>query len=387
MTAPLTIHTLETQPMVQVVASPQIDPNLETCLPHLEARNAGRYSLARAVRRLIAQEQLNGLEAEVSREIERRSGRKPLGFWLPLSAEVRATTAGTPNFPTASGTGGGSIPNVLNPTVIDVLRARSISARLGARIVPASGGTFSYPAKSATVSLGWFREGDAGSSTNATIDKQVTFTPSTTGAYVDVSRRALMVARTLEQDTIDDLLSAIAVELDRVAMNGSGANAQPLGLAQNPNIPVAAIGTNGGAPTRALLASMLQTVANANADAGALAWATTPNGRYKLQTTEKASGTGRYLWDDDTIGPLNLPAAVSNNLPSSITKGSGTNLSALIFGNWNDLAVATWGAVDVLVNPYLQSATGYFRVTAFLDADVQLRHNASFVKCMDMVTS
>jgi hypothetical protein len=39
--------------------------------------------------------------------------------------------------------------------------------------------------------------------------------------------------------------------------------------------------------------------------------------------------------------------------------GSGSSLSAMIFGNFSDLVVGQWSSLDVLFDPYTGSSTGY----------------------------
>jgi HK97 family phage major capsid protein len=77
----------------------------------------------------------------------------------------------------------------------------------------------------------------------------------------------------------------------------------------------------------------------------------------------------------------------TNQVPSDLTKGVGTGLSAEIFGNFNDLILAEWSGIDLLVDPYTASNTGTTRVTAFFDVDVGVRHASSFAAIKDMVTS
>ena len=79
--------------------------------------------------------------------------------------------------------------------------------------------------------------------------------------------------------------------------------------------------------------------------------------------------------------------AETNNVPSNLTKGSGTDLSALIFGNFSDLIIGKWGAVDVLVDPYSLGTTGAVRVIVFSDVDVAVRHAESFAAILDMITT
>jgi hypothetical protein len=59
---------------------------------------------------------------------------------------------------------------------------------------------------------------------------------------------------------------------------------------------------------------------------------------------------------------------------------------AIIFGNWRDLLVGYWGAVDVLVNPYETSVykKGGVLINALQDVDVQVRHAESFCTAADI---
>ena len=57
---------------------------------------------------------------------------------------------------------------------------------------------------------------------------------------------------------------------------------------------------------------------------------------------------------------------VSNNVPSNLTKGSGTNLSAVIYGNFADLLIGLYGTLEMLVDPYTDFAKGTTGIRALL---------------------
>lgn len=344
-----------------------------------------QYSLLRVIRELSVPDrdtrQIGGLEQEVSDELANRFGRQPTGAFVPLSAlasprELRAlnTTAGL-----------GSVPTILDAGPIDVLRARAVVGLLGAQFVTAMGpGMHALPAKGATVSLGWVGEGSAVSPTNPTITQQVPFTPRTCGCYVDITRKALSSIPGAEAIVRDDIARALANEVDRVAIAGSGGlNQEPLGLLARA-IPEIAFGANGAAPTWPLVCSLEETVAVANGDTGALGFLTTPQGRNVLRQTY-INGGSIPVWHRGQV--LDVPALATNNLPSNFTKGSGTNLSAAVYGAWDELMIMQWGAVDLVVNPYLLSLSGVVRVSAFLDVDVAIPRIARFAAALDMVAA
>ena len=81
---------------------------------------------------------------------------------------------------------------------------------------------------------------------------------------------------------------------------------------------------------------------------------TTPTARALLKTTPKIGTTfPRFMWERDSLN--DYPAVGSNIVPSNL--GTDTARSALIFGNWSDLVITTWGYLEIMVNPYTQSST------------------------------
>ncbi len=124
-------------------------------------------------------------------------------------------------------------------------------------------------------------------------------------------------------------------------------------------------GTNGAALTYGHIVDLESTVSNANADNGSLAYLTNSKVRGHAKKTVKfGSGTEAMIWEDgDRLN--GYPALVSNNVPSNLTKGTAVGTaSAVIFGNWQDLLIGLWGAMD-LIDPYTFSSRGRVRISAF----------------------
>ena len=76
---------------------------------------------------------------------------------------------------------------------------------------------------------------------------------------------------------------------------------------------------------------------------------------------------------------------VSNNVPSNLTKGSGTGLSALIYGNFSDLLIGMFGQLEILVDPYTDFAKGTVGVRALQSIDIAVRHAESFAAMQDAI--
>jgi HK97 family phage major capsid protein len=369
-------------------------------LPHQLAQNRGKYNLPESLLSMLGfpgntrpgTHPPVGLVREVSDEIAHRSGRYARGVFVPLDLilpERRALTATT---------GAGAIRSVFEELAyIDVLRAKMVAGLAGARITTLSldTGKVVLPRRSTTTQVSWVGDGVApGAQSNVGVD-QVLFNEHTVEAYTDVTAKMLASSfADLTAWVLDDVARAIGVEVDRVALSGAGdggaGTGESLGLLNNTAVPVTALGTNGGAPTRNALIGIEKTVGNNLGDASqdvSLAWVTTPNGRSTLRQLDGATGNaGRWVWaDDNTV--LGSPAYATANVPSTLTKGTGTSLSGLLYGNWRDLIVNMFTAVDLLVNPYQWSTTGFVRLQAFLDVDVQAAQPLAFARVVDMVTN
>jgi hypothetical protein len=113
----------------------------------------------------------------------------------------------------------------------------------------------------------------------------------------------------------------------------------------------------------------------------------------KLMTTEKAAGTAQFVCPGfpDANGITTFGGAravISNQVPSNLTKGSASGVcSAIVFGNFADLIIGMWGALDLTVDPYALSTQGAVRVVALQDVDVALRHVESFSAMQDALTA
>ena len=78
---------------------------------------------------------------------------------------------------------------------------------------------------------------------------------------------------------------------------------------------------------------------------------------------------------------------VSNNVPSNLTKGSSSGVcSAMIYGNFSDLLIGTFGESEIIVDPFTLSQTGVTSVRILQAIDVKVRHAESFGAIQDITT-
>lgn len=356
-------------------------PGREDIFGDLPEKDQKRYSLMHAIQLRAEGKPLDGVEAECHQELIKRTGKKPQGIYVPWG--VLATRA----FDTTAGVGAKQT-TVVYGSFIELLRARTLTATLGAQILSGLVGELSIPKQTAGATAQWIAE--AGSATaSAAVIGQVPLAPKTVSAYTDITRK-MMLQTSLDVEAFvrDDLVKTLAIALDAAAFNGTGASNQPLGLLQNSDIGTISLGTDGAALAFANLVAMETAVAAANADLGSLAYATNAKVRGKLKTTlENATSGAGYIWKtDNTVNGYR--AFASNIIPGNLTKGTGTNLSAGIFGNFADLIIGIWGGgLDLMIDPYTLSSSGGVRIVALQDADIQVRHAESFSKTVDIVTA
>jgi HK97 family phage major capsid protein len=349
-----------------------------------DRKDIRRYSLLKAVREMsdMTRPGLTGLEKEVSDEIASRTGKNPQGFYMPMSLPM----SGRVNNALDTTAGAGAIQTTVDAALfIEILRAKLLLQKVGARFIGDLVGNLALPRRTAKANAYWVTDGNSPTAGAPTIG-QVVFSPNICGAYTDLSRNFIkQTSLDAEMFARDDLAKSLAHEIDRAAFNGSGEGAEPQGLLQSSAITAIPLGTNGAAPTWASLVELETTVALASADIGEMSYVMSPAAKGVLKTTPKTSaGYPVFMWEDNEVN--GYPAYSSAAIPSDLTKGYGTNLSAVLFGNFNDLVVCQWGGIDILVDPYTGSSSGTVRVVALADVDIKWRHNESFAKVCDMVT-
>ncbi len=384
-----TLSTMAGRPPAAAAAAPPAGTSTRFSTPAIHVAGRESYSLLRALRCAADRRPIDGFEAEVSQEIAKRTGKPPRGSFVPTNfndplgerAEFRDFNLTTGNDLKAT------IVDAAN--FIDLLRNRMLVRALGATILTGLVGDLSIPSLTGAATPYWIdSESGTVTASNQTTG-QVALSPSTVGAQTVLSRKLLIQSTPdAEQLVRNDLAMVLALEIDRAAINGSGSGAEPEGILQNSSIATVAIADNGGAPTWAKIIELETTVAIENADIGSLAYMTNAKVRGKLRQIDKGTDTGNFLWDDRAAKPLNgYACGVTNQVPSDLTKASGSNLSAILFGNWQDLIIGLWSGLDVIADPYTGAASGALTITMLQDLDIAVRRVVSFAKIVDAVTS
>lgn len=339
-------------------------------------RELKNYSVARAIRGGLSGT-LTGLEGECHAELSK--GRESRGVMIPvevLLGERRALTVG-------GSAGALRETTLLSEAFVDRLRPVLAVERLGATVLGGLVGNIDIPRLTTSATATFVAEDSASTRTDQVFDK-VSMTPKTCAAETQFSRRLMLQSDpTIEGIVRNDLSWLLAAGLDRVAIQGGGAN-EPVGILSISAVPTVALGANGLTPVRANMISLMASVDDANVQSARAFLTNTKVKRIAnaaLDLQNRPLGLPAFFVDE--------PVEFSNQVPSNLVKGtSGAVCSAVIYGKWNDLFIAYWSGVDILVNPYSQdvASKGGVLIHAFLDVDIAVRHPESFSKIVDGLT-
>jgi HK97 family phage major capsid protein len=346
------------------------------------------YSLLRAINAAASSDwRKAGFERELSDEIAKRTGKDARGFYVPN--DIRWSQR---DVTTSTGTGtskGGYLVGTdhRGDLFIDALREALVISSLGARMMTGLQGNVAIPKLTTRTAVAFVAEGSAPTE-GAPVFAQVTMTPKTVAGYVDLSRRLMIQSDpSVEAVLRDDITRQIAGKIDEVAIEGGGSN-EPTGILGTSGIGAVTIGTNGGAPTYATVVNLQREVAIDNALNGSLAYLTNSKVVSKLrQTAKQTSGVEGNFILGETNNLLGYQVAETNLVPSDLTKGSGSALSAMIFGNFNDLMIGMFSGLDIVVDTSSLSTSGGTRIAFFQDVDVAVRNAQSFAACKEIVTT
>jgi HK97 family phage major capsid protein/HK97 family phage prohead protease len=308
-------------------------------------------------------------EFEVSEAAAQRYGRGAQGVMLPTDIlgvwGKRDLNTSDDNEIVAT--------NLLANEFIDVLRNSSSVMQAGARMLPGLVGNVAIPKKTAASSGGWISsEGGAASESEPTFGT-VSMSPKNIGAFTDMTRQLILQSTpAIEQLVRDDLTQALALAIDKGALEGSGSSGQPTGIlntsgVNKPTAFAAAV------PTFAEMVALETAVAEDNALFGNLAYITDAATYGGLKTKAKDAGSGMFVLEGGQANGYN------------VIRTQQSTAGNVYFGNFADCLIGMWGGLDLTVDPYTASSTGTVRVVALQTVDVALRNAVSFAYNNDTV--
>lgn len=339
----------------------------------LTKHEASSFSLSRAILAQATGDWKDaGFEHEVIRSTSRYATRQG-GFVLPREMMTRDILK--------SGAGSNLVgTDHMSGSFIEYLYKRS---DILSRVTSMTGMTqdIAIPRMTATASTAYYTEGATITESTPGFD-QVTLSANTLAALVEFSRKMFVQGLPdVEQIVRNDLARVIGLKVDETILNGSGSGAEPTGILNTSGIGNVAMGTNGGIPNYTHLIDLIKEVAIDAADSNGV-FIINPQTEAFLRKTPKVSATDSVMTLEGSE-LANRQVIVSQNIPSNLTKGTGTDLSAILYGNLQDVLYASFGGLEIVVDPHTKLNQGIIRVGAFLENDLALRHPESFAAILD----
>jgi len=206
----------------------------------------------------------------------------------------------------------------------------------------------------------------------------VTFTARTLVRLVKLSAELFEDADPSSEDVIArSFAGQMAVELDRVALLGTGTSPEPRGVLNTSGITSTAHGANG-----ALIATATAYDWHLDAAGVVRAGNFTPNAHIQAPRTStslsklREATTSAYL----APPPNMLPMLTTKSVPINVTTGTSTDTSYIFTGQWDQLMVGirTDFTLRFLGERFLADNLQY-AFLAYLRVDVQLGQPAAFV--------
>lgn len=188
---------------------------------------------------------------------------------------------------------------------------------------------------------------------------EVELTPKRLTAFVDISKQMLNQASDdVEAMLRQDLVNAISQKLESTVLgDGSGSANTPSGLASGSVVAEA--------NTFAKVLEIEEGFEGKNY--GNKVWLVSPRAKSTLKAKDKGTDTGNFLIQNGELDGYKV--ICSANIPAS----------HFYFGDFPDLVIGQWGAIDITVDPYSQASKGKIRIVVNAYFDAKLRRESSVV--------
>jgi len=266
------------------------------------------------------------------------------------------------------------VPAPLSSRVIDLARNQTRVFQAGAQTVPMTSQTLALARLTSEGTPAWKTEGASITAADMVFDR-VTFTARTLVRLVQLSVELFEDADPSSEGIIArSFAGQMAVELDRVALLGTGTAPEPRGVLNQSGITSTAHGAAGSAISNydwwldaigAVRAAGFEPNAHIQA----------PRSSASLSKLKEAT-TNAYLTPPAGL----LPMLTTKSIPINLTVGASTDTSLVFTAGWSNLLVGirTDFRLRFLGERYLADNLQY-AFLAYLRADIQLAQPTAFV--------
>jgi HK97 family phage major capsid protein len=277
-------------------------------------------------------------------------------------AERRALSAGSDS------AGGFTVPDILSATLIDLARAQSVVIRAGAQTVPLTSDTNNMAKLLTDPVPAWRAEAGAVAASDPTFGR-VQLIPRSLAVQTVVSAELMEDSVNLATELPRILAAAMAVELDRAALIGTGTAPEPRGIAATAGI--GSFAQNATIASFANLSRARTAILTANQSPTAFVMHPRDEGTF----TDLVDADGNPLVMPTRLAEI--PMYTTTSLP--VDGGAGDDESTIIAGDFRRLMVGIRSEIRVeILKTTAYTNNLQYIVLAHLRADVAVTHPGAF---------
>lgn len=336
-----------------------------------------RFSVVKALREASPNGKgLSGLEKEIHEMgiAENRTAKVEIPENTVLSIPVSMTRATAQTVTEDSGSYGGALVQNQAPRMVDPLRPRLVFEDLGATFLTGlSGGNI--PLVVANDFAMTFLAETAAITPQKKTFAGPTLSPKRAGGAVDISNQLLMQSSLdVETMVMNGLKNGFAKLLHSTCINGAGGVA-PTGLLNLAGVNVSTQ-ASAAAATWARIVELQALIEEDDATEQSLGYLLTPKLKAALKQITKDAGSGRFLYEEGMIDGVK---AISSSLVPTLD-ASGTPVYPLIYGDFSQMNIGQWGALNIAIDPYSALLSNSVRLVLNTYADMQIANPKAFAK-------
>ena len=318
----------------------------------------GKFSLIKTINDIVNNRSMSE-EAQVvltaGTEEMRKAGLSYSGqIQLPVS-EMREAPAA---IVAGQETYGAEVVATEKLNILEPLRNRMVLAQAGATYLTGLVGNVSIPTYTGS-NVGWKGELVDAEDGKGTFDS-IEFSPKRLTAYIDVSKQFLAQDSVgAEEMLYRDIVNAIADKLEATILGAGKGDANTPGGIFN--------GAAEGAVSFDTMVEMEKALEEAKLF-GEYKFIASPAAKAKMKTTTVSGGKSdlRMLMEGNEV----------NGYPV-LTTG---NAAGYAFGKWDELVIAQWGSLDIIIDPYTQAKKNAVRIVVNAFFDAKPRRSEAIVK-------
>ena len=309
--------------------------------------------------------------------------RSAKGLSIPVEVRDSFTATGAPEI-------GSSLIDTEFMDILAPLRDRMILSQAGASLMTGLRGNIDIPTYSGGTAA-WEQENAKAQDGGGTFSHK-TMKPKRLTSILTVSRQ-LLVQDTLsvEQLLRSDLINAVRGKLESTILGGhehsenmpdglfTGFAAAPVGLNWKSVVDMETQSDLSNA-LDGNIAYILHTVLNGKAKTAVKADAATAKSHGALGFIMETDGSMNGYRTFRT-NAVSTNATTEENEDGELVPVPATAWGA-IFGNFSDLLIGQWGALDLMVDPYTRADEAFVRIIVNSYWDAAVRRDVSFVKAL-----